>query len=454
MRQKFSIITLGVLLAVCTIYLGYFVQRSDFQAFITAYGVFFGLYCWAVFFPPWPWTAQQRKYLIYVGILLRVGLLFSIPNLSDDYARFLWDGHLTVAGLHPFLYTPDYLFEQQLIPPNMPEILYQSMNSPEYYTVYPPVCQLVFAAAAWIFSSNVQGGVVVLKLFLLLCEIGTLFYLGKLQPNISSKKVENAPFTTQTALMYALNPLVILEISGNAHFEGAMIFFWIASLVALQNGQNLRSAFFWASAVASKLLPLLALPIVWWRLGWRKGSIFVATLGFFLLILFAPLITVLPNILESLDLYFRQFQFNASIYYLVREIGFANKGWDIGEFSGPILGSITVLGVFIISLLTARENQVNRPITSISVALLWALFLHLSMSATVQPWYITVPFALSLTTKWRFPVVWTGLAALSYSHYTGGGFLENYRIIALEYILLWAFIVREIWTIFVLKSRE
>ncbi|MBK6994407.1 MAG: hypothetical protein IPH31_05610 [Lewinellaceae bacterium] len=29
-------------------------------------------------------------------------LLFSIPNLSDDYVRFLWDGHLTVAGIHPF----------------------------------------------------------------------------------------------------------------------------------------------------------------------------------------------------------------------------------------------------------------------------------------------------------------------------------------------------------------
>ena len=454
MRQNFSIVTLGLALAACTIYLGYFAQRADFQAFITVYGVFFGIYCWAVFFPPKAWTVLQRKYLIFIGILLRVGLMFSIPNLSDDYARFLWDGHLTMAGLHPFLYTPDYLFEHQLIPPNMPEVLYQSMNSPEYYTVYPPVCQFVFAAAAWVSPGSVLGGVVVLKLFLLLCEIGTLFYLGKLQDDSQAKNEKNAPFSAQKALIYALNPLAILEISGNAHFEGAMIFFWVASLVALQNGQKVRGAFFWACAIASKLLPLLAIPIVWQRLGWKKGSVFIGALGLFLLILFTPLWTALPNILESLDLYFRQFQFNASFYYLVRAIGFAHKGWDIGEFSGPILGSITVLGVLVISGLTAQDGRQNRPITALSVALLWALFLHLSLSATVQPWYIVVPFALSLATKWRFPILWTGLAALSYSHYTGGGFQENYGVIALEYLLLWGWIAWEIRRFFVRKSPQ
>jgi hypothetical protein len=33
--------------------------------------------------------------------------------------------------------------------------------------------------------------------------------------------------------------------------------------------------------------------------------------------------------------------------------------------------------------------------------------------------------------------------ALSYSHYAGGGFQENYALIALEYSILWTFLLWE-----------
>lgn len=451
MRHKFLLPIVGLAFAGMTVFIGYFVQRSDFQVFIAAYAAIFGLYIWVVFYQKSYFSKIQIRHLLWLGIGLRILLLFSIPNLSDDYARFLWDGHLTVAGIHPFAHSPAYFIENQIFPKGITPELFGKLNSPGYFTVYPTVCQAVFALAAWLFPANGMGGVFVMKLFLLVCEIGTIQLLWR-----------HAEQSSFAALAYSLNPLILLEICGNGHFEGAMIFFLLAGLVALQRGKIANGALWWSLATTSKMLPIMFLPIVWRWLGWRKGLVFNAIFAIGCLILFLPILAVLPNMLESLDLYFRKFQFNASIYYLVREVGFSKIGWDIGAYSGPALGVLTVLGVLIIAWRTKSflsselpdpENR-DKLSGSLSTSLLFALFLYLSFSATVQPWYLTVPLALSLLTHWRFAVVWSGLAALSYSHYQGGGMQENYGLICLEYALLWGFFFWEVRRIIVLRAPQ
>ncbi|MFN0212819.1 MAG: hypothetical protein ACKVT2_01075 [Saprospiraceae bacterium] len=448
MQNRFLLPILSLVFASITIFLGYFAQRDDFQSFIGGYAVFFGGYIWILFFQQKPFSEPQIRQLLLFGIGLRVILLFSIPNLSDDYARFLWDGHLTVAGINPFIQTPAYYIENQIALPGINPGLFAKLNSPGYFTVYPPVCQAVFALASWIFPSNELGGVFVMKLFLLICEIGTIHLLSK-------HFVKNKG-SLNTGLIYALNPLPILEICGNCHFEGAMVFFLIAGILALEKGHLAKSSLWWALATSSKLIPIMFLPIVWRWLGWRKGLVFNAIFTLACLIIFTPVLSVLPNILDSLDLYFRQFQFNASVYYLIREIGFCKIGWDIGEFSGPVLAATAGLGVLAIAL--ATKSNSNIPISqgfgsaeSLATPMLFALFLYLSLSATVQPWYITGLLALSCLTKWRFAVLWSGLAALSYSHYEGGAAQENFRWIILEYTLLWLFFFWEVWRNFVQK---
>ena len=463
MRQRFLLPIVSLAFAGLTIFLGYFVQRSDFQTFIAAYALFFGLYVWVVFYQQKHFSALQTRYLLWLGIGLRVLLLFSIPHLSDDYARFLWDGHLTVAGIHPFLHTPAYFIDNQIFPPGISLELFGKLNSPGYFTVYPPVCQAVFALAAWLFPTSELGGVFVMKLFLLGCEMGTLWIMEHrkaLTPPIPPKNDGlfekfggvGGVSTFRCSLLYALNPLVILEITGNCHFEGAMIFFLLAGILALQQGKIAKGALWWALATASKMLPIMFLPIVWRWLGWRKGWAFNALFGLACLILFAPILVVLPNMLESLGLYFQKFQFNASFYYLVRELGFSKIGWDIGEYSGPALGGLTLLGILALAWRT-RRNELSES-SKLSESLSIALFIYLSLSATIQPWYITVPLALSLFTHWRFMVVWSGVAALSYSHYQGGGMQEHYGLIALEYAVLWGFFLWELWRINVRKAPQ
>ncbi|MCC7505592.1 MAG: hypothetical protein IT259_09830, partial [Saprospiraceae bacterium] len=87
-----------------TIWLGYFARRDVFGSFIGAYGLFFGLYALLVFREK-P-SGSDALWYRNLGIMLRVVLLFSLPNLSDDSVRFIWDGRLLAQGINPVLHPP------------------------------------------------------------------------------------------------------------------------------------------------------------------------------------------------------------------------------------------------------------------------------------------------------------------------------------------------------------
>lgn len=439
-----------------TIWLGYFARRDDFGSFIGAYGLFFGLYALLVFREK-P-VDNDAIWYRNLGIVLRIALLFSLPNLSDDYYRFIWDGRLLAQGINPFLHSPAHYMTLEKLPEGLSAALYGQLNSPQYHTVYPPVCQLVFGLAGWLFSSSDRATVLLIKLFLLGCEVVTIIGLTGLTPRpplqgrgggdsnprtLSPSPLERGP-RGEASLFYALNPLAILEITGNCHFEGAMICFLVLGLRALERGKLTAGAAWWALATASKLLPPLFLPLAWRWLGWRKGWRFNLLFGLFCLLLFAPLLQpeVLRNMGSSLRLYFRQFEFNASLYYLVKFSANQFSKYETGRVVGPVLSLATMLGVIVLAFWKLKKNS---PTTTLWDAMGLASTLYLFHSTTVHPWYATAPLALLLNGRRRFAVVWSGLIALSYSHYNGGAFEEKWGLIALEYGLLWAWIAAETW---------
>lgn len=418
-----------------TVFLGYYIQRTGFGWLLAAYGLFFGLYLGII----WQKNRSEAeiKWYTALGVVLRVLLLFSLPNLSDDFYRFLWDGHLTVAGIHPFAHPPAWFMAQHSMVPGLSPDLFARLNSPDYFTVYPPFCQAIFALAVWVAPQSWWGGVVVMKVFLLAGELGTLWLFRRYWSEALGHKV----------LLYALNPLLILEIMGNCHFEGLMIFFLLAGWQMLQRGRLPAAAGLWALATATKLLPPLFLPLAWRWLGWRRGWVFQLLFAGTCGLLFLPLLNkqVLMNMSQSLGLYFQRFEFNASLYYLAQTVSRWQTGFYYVEVIGPALALVTLAGTLWLTARTRSQGSVQTRRWLLPETMLWASFLYLTCATTVHPWYATVPLTLGILAGWHFPIMWSGLIILSYSHYTGAVPAENYVWIGLEYGILWLFILGEVW---------
>ncbi len=379
--------------------------------------------------------SSDSKVGIFAGIFFRIALFFALPNLSGDFYRFIWDGRLLADGENPFLHLPSYYMENSNVKfRGINEALFNHLNSPNYFTVYPPVSQYIFLTACKIFPESVLGSVVIMRSFILLAEIGNIYLLDKLTYRFQISK--------KTILIYALNPLVIVELTGNLHLEAIMIFFLLLSIYLLTQSSCRLSAISLALSAATKLLPLLFLPFLLKRLGLKKSIIYYLTAAFFLLLLFLPFLDkeALIHLFSSISLYFQKFEFNASVYYLIRWIGYETVGYNVIRFSGVGFGILTIFAIAYIALTEKRTIWESLP-----QAMLWALTCYFAFATTVHPWYVTTLVALSVFSNYRYAIVWSALIPLTYLNYQLKPYQENLWLIAAEYIVVSVWLIYETW---------
>ncbi len=412
----------GLLLiaAIAYLLLGYAVPRTNFAAVA-------GLFAWLflVYF-----LLIRSGISVKAGLIAAIGfrllLLGAVPALSDDYFRFLWDGRLIIAGENPFLHLPSFYAENGFSGiPGLDHDLFSGLNSPNYFSVYPPVCQFIFALAALMNPLSNLSGIIVMRLFIILAETGSFWLLLKLlgQFRLPSRNV----------LWYALNPLVIMELTGNLHFEALMLFFTLASFYFLSKNRYYFSAVALGLAVCTKLIPLLILPFLFKRMGIQNGIIFSAVTGLTCLVLFLPFITpeLVSHFWNSLNLYFQKFEFNASIYFIFRWLGIYFTGYNQIAKIGPLLSGLTFVAILFLAYREKHSEVRNLPLV-----LLIALTIHYGLAPIVHPWYITTLVGLSVLTRLRYAYVWSGLAILSYAAYQNSSYTENPWLILLEYTSL------------------
>lgn len=421
----------ALLLILLSFGLGYGVQQGDFIPLIGLYTSFFLIYFCLNY---WSGKIEYWRFFIAVGIFLRVCLIFGVPNLSDDIYRFIWDGLLINNGYNPFNYLPSYIIEQQIDVPGLTQALYQELNSPDYFTIYPPIAQFTFTVATFLFPNSIIGSAIIMKLFLVAFEIGTIWLLLKLLMHFKLPE--------RTVLWYVLNPLIIIEISGNLHFEGGMIFFLLLAFWCLIQGKQSWSAVAMAFSIASKLLPLMFLPFLIIRLGWERSIRYFFIMGIALLILFLPLLNgvFIDNFSNSLDLYFRKFEFNASTYYLLRWWGYQKEGYNLISVFGPLLAAAVLYGILAVAIMEKDKSWRGLP-----VKMLYAICLYLLLATTIHPWYVSLPIVFCLFTSYRFPIVWSYLIFLTYINYSYPEYKENLWVVAIEYILVISFFIIEVF---------
>lgn len=413
---------------------GYSLERHQTTPLLLTYFALFALYAYAIFKRP----NDERDLTFWLGaaVLYRVILYFSLPSLSDDFYRFLWDGQLIAAGYNPFVEIPSHYMNSATPVSGLDAALFEKLNSQHRFSSYPPVCQLVFWLSAELSPSSIFGSVLVMRSILLFFEIATLWILRRLLLlfNLPQGRV----------LLYALNPLVILEITGNLHFEGVMVFFLMLAILLLTMNRFWWSSICFALSVCTKLIPLLLLPVLPRFIGWKKAMKYWLITGVVTLVLFAPLLKagIVHGFSTSLNYYFQKFEFNASLYYLIRAAGFAVAGFNIIQYAGPLLAVAAALVICYIAFRHSDKPEL-RVTPEIFGVMAWCLLVYFLSTTILHPWYIITLLSLSIFTPYRFPVLWTGLIFVTYSGYTQEGFDENLWLVAFEYIILFAVILYE-----------
>ena len=93
------------------------------------------------------------------------------------------------------------------------------------YSNYPPLNQFMFGLAALLGGSSLLATVVVMRLQLILADIG-IYYFGR-------KLLKNMNRSPYLIFWYFLNPLVIIECTGNLHYEALMLFFFVLAFFLL-----------------------------------------------------------------------------------------------------------------------------------------------------------------------------------------------------------------------------
>lgn len=422
-------ISLVMLLSCCALYLSfaYDLQRTDFVKLVTLYG--------ALFYLSWKFFQIEKtntKLLLGTAILFRLLFLFAVPNLSQDFYRFIWDGQLLLNGINPYLHTPDALLASETIP--LAKELHAGMGnlSAGNFSNYPPLNQLLFAIAAFFSNQKIIGTVIAMRIMIIAADIG-IFYFGK-------KLLKNLNVSENRIFLYLLNPFIIIELTGNLHFEAVMIFFIIWSLYLLQKGKWVASAVVFALSVSVKLIPLLFLPLFFQKLKSRKTFGFYAIVAAVNLLLFLPFVSseFIQNYTATVALWFQKFEFNASVYYLIRWIGFQVEGYNIIGTAGKVLALLVFVSVLLLAFFRNNKN-----VTQLITSMLLAISFYYLMSTTVHPWYIAVPVALCIFTNYRFPLIWSLMVVLSYSAYANSPFEENLWLIALEYLVVIGFFIWE-----------
>lgn len=367
---------------------------------------------------------------LWIALFFRLLFLIAEPTLSDDYYRFVWDGRMWHANQSAYASVPASVPDSILLQVDADGELLKQINSSNYFSVYPPMHQAVFWLSA--FGKTTQQSIVIIRLILIAFDVALIFML------IAVLKLMQLP--AKHAAIYALNPLVIIESTGNLHLEIIMMFFFIAGIWLIMQQKVKISAASFALSFLLKMTSAIYFPLLFFRMKsrekyWWAAIIATIVLGlFFLLLSFSDL----NNISQSIDLYFRSFEFNASIYYIMREVGIWITGYNAIQIIGPILSVVSAIIILYVSF-TAKLQDWRKVFRTIcKIGLVYLLF-----STTVHPWYVIPLLVLMIPAGVVFPLVWSLLIFLSYSAYGSVQYSENLIFITLEYVILFAVIFVE-----------
>ncbi len=320
----------------------------------------------------WREDRAPRRLLFFalgLAVAFRVPLAIPAAGGDSDMMRYVWDGRAQLHGYNPYLVLPA---DPALSAVHTDET--RQMPSAGARTPYPPAAQLFFRLVVMLHDSSRA-----MRLALVGCDLLTVLVLWRWL--VASGR---SPWLV---LAYAWNPLVVLEIAHSGHIDALGALWIAASAYWLAGRRTALATLAFVLAVATKVLPIVLLPLYWRRIRLRDaaaGAILFA-------LLYLPFVT------------------GAGLPFS----GVANVVAHV-TFNGPVFRSLAAIvtrpGAAAVALAVGLGLALwarGRLLASDPAAWAWPMAAALACGPVIYPWYLLyfTPFLFAVET---LPLaVWT-----------------------------------------------
>ena len=307
------------------------------------------------------------------AVAFRVPLAVGPVGNDSDMVRYIYDGRLQRLGYNPFSVIPS----DPAVAGTHTDMT-RLMPSRNAQTPYPAAAQLFFRLVVTLHESARA-----MKLAMVACDLLTVAVLIAWM-----RSTRRSPWL---ALLYAWNPLVILEVAHSGHVD-ALGALWIAVAAwMLSTGRGMRATIAFVLAVASKLLPIVLLPLFWKRIRLRDAAVGILVLA----ALYFPFrsagalpLGAIPNVIAAI-------RFNGPLFMAFRLM--------LNPQAAAVIAVLAGLGI-------AAWMRARRPAGD-PAAWAWPMAVSLAAAPVIYPWYLLylTPFLLSRVTVplavWTMSVV-------------------------------------------------
>lgn len=302
------------------------------------------------------------------ALLFRAALLVTNPSLSDDVFRYVWDGKLINAGLDPHLHPPS---AQELA--HLRGTLWEGINHKSMVTPYPPLAEALFASVYRVAPESLKA----MQVAAVLLDLGVLTLLLFM--------LVKAGLDVRRVLVYAWNPLVLVQFAHSAHYDAAMTLPLLAAIYLLSMGKRWVSGLLLGVSVLVKIVPAAVAPLfipLWGFPGLAAAGVVVG-MGIYPWLSGGVGLSGLLS--EASDA-----RFNDSLGYLLYKLlGLVVA--DPDEASRGVAAAALFASAVSAAFLIWRHRAGWKGLLQ---AVYWILGLFLLLNAVVEPWYLTwmVPF--------------------------------------------------------------
>jgi alpha-1,6-mannosyltransferase len=361
-------------------------------------------------------SPPDRRYALTVAILFaiafRVPLAVPRVNGDNDLMRYLWDGRVQKLGLNPYAVTPA---DPALAFTHTDDT--RAMPSARARTPYPPAAQLFFRLVVSIHDSPRA-----MKLALVACDLLTMLVLWRWLGLTGRNE--------WLTIAYAWNPLVVLEIAHSGHIDALGALWITAAAFWLTRRRTALATVAFVLAVATKLLPIVLVPLLWRRITLRDAALGA---GLFLL-LYLPFAS-------GTDVFF-------GVQSVVQHVRF--NGPVFRYFAGLTSPDTAARLAVALGLLTAALCRWKLALDE-PAAWAWPMAVAIACAPVVYPWYLLylTPFLLGRTT---IPLtVWSCTVLSTYVVWEiarqGGRWVVPAAVLGLEYLAVCASALPLLWWI-------